>query len=921
MRPVRLTLCAFGPYAHRTELDMDRLGESGLYLITGDTGAGKTTLFDAITFALYGEASGQERRAGMLRSKYAEPALDTYVELTFALRGGVYAVHRVPDYDRPKKRGEGFTHQSAEATLTLPDGRVVTGSQNVTREIEGIIGLTRDQFAQIGMIAQGEFKRLLLAGTDERRAILRRIFHTERFEALQRELGQRANAAQREARDAVRALLQEADLLRMPPELEAEDAPLAAQREPLQVPERMALAERGVALDRAQMAQALERRAALQALSAALSERIGRAKAIETAREELVRAAEALASAKERAEESAREEARTNALRPREDALTAEAAGIEAKLGEYTRAQALEDEAVDAQTRAETLLLRAGEDRRARDKLHGDIAVAKEKVARLPEVTAQGERAQAEAAQARERAKRLGQLQEALSALGESERAAQRAAQKEAQALAARDKAYRERAQAEASFLGAQAGILAATLQEGRPCPVCGATAHPAPARPLAEAVSEAALNRLKQAYDRAEALATACHGDTAAAVSARDAAQGQARALACELLGAYQRDSAAQRARDEQDAAQRLAQERGQAAEQAQTLAERLANTQRRIPEKEREEAALTEQLQSGETRAAALAGEAREKRRQSEQIRAGLPFASRKEAQARLDALKAEKERLHAAIEAAAQESRRAQEALASAAARRKAIEKQLEDAPQEEALGALQERGAALEAEMAVLGETERALHARIEHNAQTLERMRSALADAQQKQALSRTLGALAATANGQVSGRDKVTLETYVQMTCFDRVIARANVRLRGMTDGQYELRRRETADNRQQQSGLDMEVVDHLNGSARDVRTLSGGEAFKASLALALGLSDEIQSGAGGVRLDSLFVDEGFGSLDARSLEQAIAVLTSLTQGHRLVGVISHVEELGRRIDRKIVVTKAREGGSRVRIE
>lgn len=415
--------------------------------------------------------------------------------------------------------------------------------------------------------------------------------------------------------------------------------------------------------------------------------------------------------------------------------------------------------------------------------------------------------------------------------------------------------------------------------------------------------------------------LATAYHGDTAAAVSARDAAQRQAKALACELLGSYQRDSAAQRTRDERDAAQRLAQERTQTAQSAQTLAEKLANTQRKIPEKEQEEAALTAQLQSGETRAAALAGEAQEKRRQAEQIRAGLPFASREAAQARMDALGQEKERIHAAIEHAAQESRRAQEALASAAARRQAIEKQLEDAPQEEATGVLQARSAALEAEMEALGGTERTLHARIEQNAQTLERMRLALEDAQQKQALSRTLGALAATANGQVSGRDKVTLETYVQMTCFDRVIARANVRLRGMTDGQYELRRRGTAENRQQQSGLDMEVVDHLNGSARDVRTLSGGEAFKASLALALGLSDEIQAGAGGVRLDSLFVDEGFGSLDARSLEQAIAVLTSLTQGHRLVGVISHVEELGRRIDRKIVVTKAREGGSRVRIE
>ena len=166
MRPIKLTLCAFGPYAGHVELDMDRLGERGLYLITGDTGAGKTTIFDAITFALYGEPSGQERRAGMMRSQYAEAAQETFVELVFALRGEVHTVWRRPDYDRPRKRGGGMTHQSADATLTLQNGRVTTGSQSVTREMEALIGLTRDQFAQIGMIAQGEFKRLLLAGTE-----------------------------------------------------------------------------------------------------------------------------------------------------------------------------------------------------------------------------------------------------------------------------------------------------------------------------------------------------------------------------------------------------------------------------------------------------------------------------------------------------------------------------------------------------------------------------------------------------------------------------------------------------------------------------------------------------------------------------------------------------------------------------------
>ena len=198
MRPISLTLSAFGPYAGETTIDFARLGERGLYLITGDTGAGKTTLFDAITFALYGEASGTERRSAMLRSKYADPAADTFVRLVFALRGERYTVFRSPEYERPKRRGEGTARQAAKAELHGSGGLITASYREVTREVEQRIGLTREQFAQIGMIAQGDFKRLLLAGTDERRAILRRIFHTERYEALQTQLTLRANALRRE---------------------------------------------------------------------------------------------------------------------------------------------------------------------------------------------------------------------------------------------------------------------------------------------------------------------------------------------------------------------------------------------------------------------------------------------------------------------------------------------------------------------------------------------------------------------------------------------------------------------------------------------------------------------------------------------------------------------------------------------------
>ena len=199
MRPVSLTMSAFGPYAGETTVDMKRLGESGLYLITGDTGAGKTTIFDAITFALYGEASGESRSGAMMRSQYADAQTPTFVRLEFLLRGKRYCITRSPEYERPKRRGEGTVRSKPEAELRCPDGRVVASYRGVTAEVEALIGLTRDQFAQIGMIAQGDFRRILLADTQERREIFRRIFHTERYERLEKQLADRANASRRDA--------------------------------------------------------------------------------------------------------------------------------------------------------------------------------------------------------------------------------------------------------------------------------------------------------------------------------------------------------------------------------------------------------------------------------------------------------------------------------------------------------------------------------------------------------------------------------------------------------------------------------------------------------------------------------------------------------------------------------------------------
>ena len=245
MRPLQLTMSAFGPYAGQTQIDMDCLGESGLYLITGDTGAGKTTIFDAITFALYGEASGQARSSAMLRSKYAAPQTPTFVELTFLLRGQRFTVRRSPEYERQKARGEGTVKNRPEAVMTYPDGHVTASYRGVTQEVESLIGLSRDQFAQIGMIAQGDFRRILLAGTQERREIFRRIFHTERYA-----------------------------------ELEDQFAPLAKEGAFVRIPAMMALAREGLALDEEKKARQAEAVRELTQESAALEQRIGQAQTL-----------------------------------------------------------------------------------------------------------------------------------------------------------------------------------------------------------------------------------------------------------------------------------------------------------------------------------------------------------------------------------------------------------------------------------------------------------------------------------------------------------------------------------------------------------------------------------------------------------------------------------------------------------------
>lgn len=920
MRPLELTLCAFGPYAGSTCIDMERLGESGLYLITGDTGAGKTTLFDAIAFALYGEASGSERKSGMLRSKYADAGQETVVRLAFELRGQRYTISRSPDYERPKKRGEGMVRKSEEAELRCPDGRVITGRKQVNEEVETLIGLSRDQFTQIGMIAQGEFKKLLLANTEERRCILRTIFHTERFERLQKRLWERASQIKKEADEAERALLQDADQLSVPEAMEDAFSRLRQQRAMVRVDDVMEMAREGLALDRAAQLENEQGIRHAQQEQAKLLEHIGRAQTLERAREELSRVGEQLEAAQLRVRQMSEQEAAALALTPKTEELQAQSAAIEARLADYARADELKQAAQRALSGAQSLGIQIQSDQDRLCRLRKDIAKARTLVEGLSGKRAEQVKAQEAARRSAERAAQLTRLTEALRELSLRKANAQRAQGLENEAILMRNHAQTAYAEAEALFFGGQAGAMAARLEEGRPCPVCGSVHHPNKAQMLGNTPSEETLNELRRSRERAEMQATACHGEASAAQAALEAVRKSAGQMAEQLLGAWQEDSATQTARR---ALEEAAQEREAQAELERALTKRIADLEGmngRIPQKEEEERRLSDSILEKEKQRAALEKAAQEQVRQEQELRAVLPYADEAQAKARSAQLRRETGVLLERMETARAAHVKAREEAAGLSAKRSTLEKQLEGAQQEESSSVLRERSDQIGARLKMLDQLAKALHARIDANERVLARMEGEKDEARRRQEEARMAATLSATANGQLSGRDKVTLETFVQMTYFDRVIARANVRLREMTVGQYELRRRETADNQRSQSGLDMEVVDHINGTARDVRTLSGGESFKASLALALGLSDEIQSEAGGVQLGSLFVDEGFGSLDAQSLSQAIGVLSSLTQGKRLVGVISHVEELNRRIDRRILVQKDRSGASHAQI-
>ncbi len=906
MRPLELTLQAFGPYAKETTLPLYALTEGGLYLICGDTGSGKTMLFDAITYALYGEASGNTRESSMLRSKYARPEDVTYVKLTFENAGKVYTVYREWGKERMKK-GVLTEERSAEAWLSCPDGRVINKHRDVTAAVSDIIGLDRDRFRRTVMIAQGEFRDLLYADTKDRMVILRSIFSTDLF----RRFSENAKAAMKKAEAEKEAIKQKS--VQVASVIEWEKDPLAQLLKDVpycdiaQLEKALADAKEKAIAHVDHLSDAYKK-ASDKAKEAQLS--LHHAESDRKREEEVKEAEVTLCSAVEGLQTALLAAEKAEEYRKRAKDLTKQAEELNHLLPVYREADTLLAAIEETEEWLEALREEAKKNARRLD-------LAEKEKTELADRIDGAKKAKEEAGQVKVRLSTLQAERKALEALVEhiEKKKATQILSKEKTAVytkAARRLAdtQKDHALALHHYLDGIAGTMAAALTEGEACPVCGSVHHPAPARANAHSVSPQDLEELEQksrlAAEEAEALVL----ETAALQTTIQTLDEQI-TKECASLG--RPVPASHEA--EMQIRLRIAETKKTEAEESERLEKcrKLMEQESTAEEKLSRVKSLAEELKAKEltyhtkiTEKSAVIGE---KQARLNALRSTLPYKEASSLTHEIHRLGKEAEEEGKRAAEAEERLRTAQSQKEQADAAYRALSEQIKDSVAHR-YDEFKEASDRWEAEMAHLAEEKIRCVARLEKNndgAVLLLQSLRELAEAEKAYTLYSTISA---TANGTVSGKEKIMLETFWQMRLFERIIRRANIRLLKMTDGRYELSRRQNATDQRSQSGLELDVIDHWNGSLRGVKTLSGGETFAASLALALALSDETEASAGGVRIDAMFIDEGFGSLDEESLRQALAVLQTQSVGGRSIGIISHVEALREQIPQKILIEK-----------
>ncbi len=1032
MRPLSITMSAFGPYAKETTVDLSRFGEKGIFLITGDTGAGKTSIFDAITFALYGDTSGMRRSPKMMRSDFAKPEIPTFVRLKFLYRGAEYTITRWPEYMRPKGKGNGETKSASKVELILPTTQVISSIPAAKEKIEDILGIDLNQYTQIAMIAQGDFLKLLHASSQERSNIFRKIFDTKIFSNLQDFLKLESNSLSHKHGELKNSLIQYGNDVKISEEFEQKEVleGLLSEKNIYELDKIIEIIESLILFDESEEKNLMEQKKVLSASLEATSIQLLEAEknnrqllefaAVKKRKLELQEKDGEVLEIKtkllngENAKTVKVKEDLYQAALKRESNLSKEITELQEKIQEYIpKMKVLQEQLqieLNLEPRRNELIGELKELRtvltkyddlepllkalnfalKEKEKYENSLKVAireedalsvlkeniSQEILQLSHVAATLEKVKGQLKELEAKQDELEELEKMEEEWGDL--------QKECRALTvAFDEAFedlkRERTHYEGKFdlfLQVQAGILASTLQKETPCPVCGSLEHPQLATLSEEAPKEEELSRLRKTLETAS--------KESESLSAK---VGQTKTT-LELLGKQISEKGKKLFENDQIQDRRKIIE---TLEELRKTYQTLLSDQKRMETLTGELAivkeqisAKTEQVKSLVQKVNELSLEMEGAKTKLQSAREGLPYATKGEAEEAYLKTEALLKKLKDFLDLAQDSYRILQKSLEEAKILEGDKLKQLTVAEGEkttthqdfyEALSAmnfdiesyryalsyidrLHEFKSQVEAhkdewievnnsikiltknisgfeiihtedlvdQQKRFDEEIRSLENRMKEIFGRISNNKSALKNIKEKQnefwildQKYANLKELSDTANGQITGKQRITFERFIQASYFDQVVGEANKRLDIISGGRFALYRKEESTGLAIQAGLDLDVIDSYTGKKRDVRSLSGGESFKASLAMALGLSDVIQQSSGGIQIDTMFIDEGFGALDEESLEQAIGILDQLATGNRLVGIISHVRDLRERIDRKLVIRKGN-GGSTVEV-
>ena len=1039
MKPRMLTMSGFGPYAGKTVIDFDEFGGRGLFLVTGDTGAGKTSIFDGITYALYGRMSG-DRDSKNIRSHFASPDTETYVELIFTHENRDYRIRRSPEYDRPKKRGTGFTTTPAEVEMTWEGGTPLVKDKAVVQKVEEILGISYDQWKQIAMLAQGEFRKLLTADSKDRGTTMRTIFSTEYVKELQEELSKMSNESRQARTKTENDIIQAMDEVDVP-----EDSPYHDERVKADgvsfADDMLRVISLQDSVDKGRMDSIAAERKEVDSEKAGLNRSIAEGRNINSMFDKLGSARQRLEElgSKTEAIESERAEMRTidgvvkglkvpittvDSLEKDESKVRAEleASESEGRMLAETRQALAEREMVMSSRKdeVETMTARIATlegmkpvyeeiselERRiaSHEKEKGTLdskledlsekqEMTRQRIARSREFIDSNKTVRSDLAQLTSELENEKKRQMVLTKVSGSIGQHSKLLKDLEKAKAARDSDMVEQGELrdryteeEHRFYMSQAGILASKLEKGCPCPVCGSLDHPNIASPLEGVMTREELKALREQWDSATAKLDRAN-EKVSSVESKIAASAESIAVSLEAVGMASDDMEAvgDSVREELDrCGSRISDLGKRIGELTETVSE-LDSAEKTVPELESKLATVEE----------ALAGLKDEVSKASESLatdtallgskRDGLEFPSLDVLVSEIGKVTGDRERLSKDIESARKALDDHDRKIASNIARTETLGKNLEETVieletarsslesklaemgmtrdqcisilnRESEIPAMEREISAFDAEMgsaktlvenferetegkervdtsameetlvqlddrmASMDEEIKVLDRRMVGNDRCASIIRAGLDTLKAMGKEAEELIMLSKVLNGE--NQMRITFESYMQGMYFDRVLVYANERMKRMTGGRYELKRRPESSDKRSKGGLDIDILDNYTGSRRPASTLSGGESFLAALSLALGLSDAVQRMRGGVRIDTLFVDEGFGSLDPEALKQAISVLVQLSDGNNLIGIISHVEALKQEIDRKILVKRRDDQkGSTVEIE